>query len=142
MNLISSAGLMLSCLWVSGCAVLHHVQIGDIDASGGRKSSKIDIKVSETGINIKEAGEIAKALSASKEGREAADTITTIISMFQMGPHTGNGVFSDAYAEDILQKIYEQCPTGHVTQLESIRETRKYPVVSGEIVNVQGLCLL
>lgn len=134
--------LMALCFGASGCAVLHHVQIGDIDKAGGRKTSKIDIKVSETGINIKEAGEIAKALSTSKEGREAADTISTIISLFQMGPHTGNGVFSDTYAEDLIEKLYEQCPSGTVTALESIRETRKYPVVSGEIVNVQGLCIL
>jgi len=125
----------------SGCAVLHHVQIGDIDQRRGYQLRPIDVKVSETGVNVKEAADIAKALSTSKEGKEAADTISGIISLFQMGPHTGNGVFSDEYAEDLIFRLHEQCPEGRLTGINSVREARKYPVISGEIIKITGYCL-
>lgn len=133
--------MIVMCLLISGCAQLHHVQIGDIDNSPGYVRKPFDIKISETGINIQEAKGIAKAL-LDKKGGEAAENIAGVIGLFQMGPRTGNPVYVKDYAKGLAQVIYEKCPSGRVTGLSSIRETRKYPVVSGEIVKVTGYCLL
>lgn len=123
---------------VGSCAILHHVQLGDVDDRGGR-GAPFDIKVNETGINLGEAVKIASAFAGKADGRRMGEA-ESIISMFQMGPRTGNHVYNDAYAEGLLRAIYDRCPSGRVTGLVAIRETRKYPVISGEIVKILGYC--
>jgi len=128
-------------LLLSACAQLHHVQIGEIESHPAYVAKPFDIKISETGVNVGEAKEIAKAFLDEK-GQERAEAIAGIIGLFQMGPRTGNPVYVKGYAKNLIQLIYEKCPSGRVTGLMSIRETRKYPVVSGEIVKVTGYCLM
>lgn len=123
-----------------GCAVLHHVQIGEIDNRSGSQQRPFDIKVSEVGINIEEAGKIVDSLSRNKDSSQGSD-IASVIGLFQMGPHTGNGVFDLKYARKLIYAIHEKCPSGRVTGLTSVREMRKYPVISGEIVKITGYCL-
>jgi hypothetical protein len=125
-------------LSLSSCAVLHHVQLGDVDASSG-KTSKIDIKLSETGVNLQEAGEILRRLGNAKF-RKQTDDATAIVGLFQMGPRTGNLVYTSDYARPIADLIYAKCPSGKISNLALIRETRKYPVVSGEIIKINGDC--
>lgn len=126
----------ISLLFLQGCAVLHHVAIGDIDDTHGT-GEKIEVKISETGVDLEEAGRLADRLLKSKEGSNAMGWIT----MFQMGPKTGKPVFNEYYAEPTFALLREECPSGKITALNSIREMRNYPVVSGEIVKVTGRCL-
>lgn len=125
----------------SGCAVLHHAQVGDVDNSSEYTLRRFDIKVSETGVDLEEAGNIAKAVSRSQKGNKAIDDALAIVSLFQMGPKTGNGVFNENYAQSLIYKLQEECPSGRITGVSSIRETRKYPVISGEIVKITGYCM-
>lgn len=124
-----------------GCAQLHHVQVGDIYSPDGYVKKPFDIKVSESGVNIQEIGAISKNLLKSKAGDNIGKA-AGVVSLFQMGPRTGNPVFVKDYSKSVVQVIYEKCPSGNVTGLTSIRESRKYPVVSGEIVRITGYCLL
>lgn len=124
-----------------GCAQLHHVQVGDIDNSPGYTRKPIDIKMSETGINIQEVGQAARLLLDKRGGKEVGQA-AAIVGLFQMGPHTGNAVYTQDYAKGLVEAIYKECPSGRVTGLTSIRETRKYPIVSGEIVKITGTCLM
>ncbi|NJL25858.1 MAG: hypothetical protein HC902_12270 [Calothrix sp. SM1_5_4] len=133
--------LPLLLLLATGCAQLHHVQIGEIDNRPGYVKKPFDIKISETGVNLEEAAGVARAVLDEK-GKEAAQNVAAVIGLFQMGPRTGNPVYVKDYAKNLIQQIYEKCPSGNVTGLTSIRETRKYPVVSGEIVKVTGYCLI
>jgi len=132
---------IMTILFLSSCAQLHHVQIGEIDNNSKFVQKPFDIKLSEVGVDIQEAGRITKAL-AGKDSNNEAKKIADIIALFQMGPRTGNPVYTKGYAKNLIQLIYEKCPSGRVTGLASIRETRKYPVVSGEIVKLTGYCLL
>ena len=132
---------IMTILFLSSCAQLHHVQIGEIDNNPKFVQKPFDIKLSEVGVDIQEAGRITKALSG-KDSNNEAKQIADIIALFQMGPRTGNPVYEKGYAKNLIQLIYEKCPSGRVTGLASIRETRKYPVVSGEIVKLTGYCLL
>ena len=116
----------------------HHVQVGDIERQKDQTLTPFDIKLSETGVNLKEAG---KLISAVGNDGGQAKKIANIISMFQMGPRTGNHVFNDKYADVFPELILTKCPSGKVTGLMMIRETNKYPVVSGEIVRVTGYCI-
>lgn len=129
-------------LVLCSCAQLHHVQLGEIVDHPNYVQKPFDIKVSETGINIEEAKNISKVFMQKGSQREAADRIAGIIGLFQMGPRTGNPVYVKDYAANVGQVIYEKCPSGQVTGLMAVRETRKYPVVSGEIVKITGYCLL
>lgn len=97
------------------------------------------ITESENGISTEEAGQIARATN-SNAGNNVADA-AAILALFQVGPRTGNPVYNEHYAENVVHLIAEKCPNGRVTGLTSIREMRKYPVISGEIVKVTGLCL-
>jgi len=133
------AGMIL--FSASGCAVLHHVQVGEVDGRTNVVSTPIDIKVSETGINLGEAKDIAKGLSRNKQTQKDLDDLEAIVSLFQQGPRTGNPVYSETYAKDLILELYKVCPSGRITNLMAIRETRKYPVISGEIIKIKGSCI-
>ncbi len=124
---------------LSSCAVLHHVQVGEVDNRQAYTYTHFDVKVSETGIDIDQAKGIAKTLMNDR-GKEQADRAIGIIKLFQMGPRTGTPVFVPDYAKDLEKVIRSRCPNGFITGLMSVRESRKYPVISGEIVKVTGYC--
>ena len=133
---------LLLCLFtVMGCAQLHHVQVGEINSHADYVQKPFDIKISESGVNIGEAARISKVFLNKDRARDAGN-IAAAIGLFQMGPRTGNPVYVKGYAKNLVQLLYEKCPSGNITGLMSIRETRKYPVVSGEIVRVTGYCLI
>lgn len=134
------AGLLLL---QTGCAVLHHVQVGQVDSRADNVAwIPFEVMVSEAGVNTEEIGAIADAASRSSGGNpNAGSDAAAIIGLFQMGPRTGNLVYNPTYAEKMIYLIHEKCPSGRVTGLMSIREMRKYPVISGEIVKVTGYCL-
>lgn len=127
-------------LSLSGCVYLHHVQIGDIDSRAVHNGRPFEIMVSETGVNLDEAASIARALARSEKTQEQIEQLRDIIQLFQMGPRTGNIVFNERYAEPILELLLARCPSGRISGLSSIREMKKYPVISGEIVKITGWC--
>ncbi len=124
---------------VSGCAVLHHVQVGQVDNRQNIALIPFEVKVSETGVSTEDVARIARA-SRSDAGNKAAG-VAEIIALFQIGPRTGNPVYDEHYAEKVLYLVHEKCPSGRVTGLSSIREMRKYPVISGEIIKITGFCM-
>lgn len=129
----------LACVLVlSGCAILHHVQVGQVDDRDDEAWVPFQVMVSETGISTQQIGEIARS-TRTKGGDQAGDA-AAIISLFQIGPRTGNLVYDEHYAEKLIYQIYKECPSGKITGLMSIREMREYPVISGEIVKVTGYC--
>ena len=134
-------GKAISCLTVlglnSGCAVLHHVQLGNIDNT--RRSTPIDVKISEVGVSLDDVRSINDSLG--KKGSKQLDEALKIIALFQMGPQTGNPTYNDKYAKDAGKNLADACKGGLITGLTSIREMRKYPVVSGEIVKFTGQCI-
>ncbi len=133
-KVISLNVILLSC----GCAVLHHVQVGQIDNRSEKVQIPFEILMSEVGVSTEEIGRLARATKSS--GGENIAGVAEIISLFQMGPRTGNPTYNPKFAEKMIYEIFQKCPSGDVTGLVSIREMRKYPVVSGEIVKVTGFC--
>ncbi len=130
-------------LFLSSCAYVHHHQVGEIRTPPGHVMRKFEVLVSENGFNVQEAGAVAKAALGNKKSGEAAEKFAAILSLFQMGPRTGNPVWSsEKYADGVFEMLYEKCPSGQITALSSTREMNKYPVVSGEIVKLTGYCLL
>ena len=129
-------------LLLQGCAYVYHTQIGEVASHEDYVSIPFEILVSETGVNIQEAGSIGQAVIYDKNAGDNLQAIAAIISLFQMGDRTGQPVYAgDNYADKVYELLYEKCPSGQITGLQSIREINKYPVVSGEIVKVRGLCL-
>lgn len=134
--------LLTGLLITSSCAVLHHVQVGEVNDDPKYALRPFELKVSEVGVDFKEAGDIAKSLTKSKQAKSDIGGVMGIIQLFQQGPRTGVPVFSETYAQNIVNDLYKECPSGQVTGLVSIREMRKYPVISGEIVKIKGYCML
>ena len=132
--------LMFSVLMfmVSGCAILHHVQVGTIDNRDSQVQIPFEILMNEVGVNTQEIGAAGKL--ANSNGGDQVANAAAILSLFQMGPRTGNLTYNQRYAEKLVYEIYQKCPSGNVTGLMSIREMRKYPAISGEIVKVTGFC--
>lgn len=122
----------------AGCAELHNVSYGEIEAGRGRP---FEIMVSETGVNVGEAASMARSLNGTSGGRQGSSA-EDIISLFQTGPKTGNPVFNDTYADRLHEDLTRACPTMRIHHLIVTRETQKYPVISGEIVKIKGECLL
>lgn len=125
----------------SGCAVLYHVEVSDIDNTQPDKLKPFTILASETGINTREVAGLASVIAKNSQTSEHMRDLAAIIELFQMGPLTGNRVFDDTYAQNMYEIMYEKCPSGKVTGLTTVREMRKYPVVSGEIVKITGFCI-
>ncbi len=140
-HILLSAAVATSFL-ASSCAWLHHVQVGDVDSDPNFSLRPFELKVSETGVNFEEAGKIAKALNTSKVGQRDIGNFSAILQLFQMGPRTGNPTFNESFAKNIVNDLYKECPSGRITGVVSIREARKYPVISGEIVKIKGYCML
>lgn len=134
--------LTLFALTLTGCAALHHAQVGEIDNRDGAlgKARKFDVKVSDVGVNLKETANLARAIRGKREDK-GVDDVERILGYFQQGPTTGEKVFNDTYAEKVLALVKAECPGGQITGLMSVRETRKYPVISGEIVKITGYCV-
>ncbi|MBL7557463.1 MAG: hypothetical protein JNM24_16665 [Bdellovibrionaceae bacterium] len=133
--------LLLICIALtSGCAVLHSVQIGEIESSTELVSVPFEIKVSEFGVDLNDVKSTGRILMDKKSSDQTNDVLSAI-QYFQMGPHTGAGVYSISYVDHLETKVREQCPSGRITGLMSIRETAEYPVVKGEIVKIKGFCL-
>ena len=128
------------CLLFSGCAVLHSVQLGDIDSTTVLNERPFDIKVSEFGLNTEDAIAIGEAIASHAGRGEEAGAIGDIIELFQMGPRTGNPTFTKKFSDHVGALLIQECPSGKITGLMAIRETAQYPVVSGEIVRISGDC--
>jgi hypothetical protein len=138
MNLLKILFLMV----LQSCAYVHHTQVGEIKSHPDFEQIPFEVLVSETGFNLQEAGAIGRAVIADKNAGKNLKAITDIIGLFQMGPRTGQPVYSgDTYADIVYLGLYEKCPTGQITGLQATREMNRYPVVSGEIVKITGLCL-
>lgn len=133
--------ILLSFILLSSCAVLHSTQISDVDSNAVMKGKRFEILLSETGVNLQEATNIAQALTQDQKTRDDMKAINDIIAMFQMGPRTGNMVFNDTYPDSVIPLLMQNCTSGKISGLMSIRETNKYPVVSGEIIRLVGYCL-
>lgn len=129
-----------SALILDGCAVLHHVQLSDIDNRKAAHTHAVEVKVSETGIDLNDA-KLISSVALSRQNSKELNEIMDIIGLFQMGPRTGAPVYTIAYIKDVQKELKSQCANGTLTDIESIRETRKYPVISGEIVKVKALCV-
>ena len=129
------------CTMTSGCAILHKVQLSDLDTRSQFVMVPIEVKVSETGVDLGDVQAISQGVLQNSSNQQAAGDAIAILQAFQIGPRTGPPVYSDKYAEKIIYQLHTQCPSGKITGVQSIRESRKYPVISGEIVKITGFCL-
>ncbi len=142
MRLLVGACLSLSLLFSSGCAVLYKVQLSDIDAKG--KGRPVSVMVSETTVDLKEAAAIAGGIGRSFNSRGASNlgkAMDAYTTLFQWGPRTGAPVYSEFYARQIPERLAAECKTGYLTNVSSIRESREYPLVKGQIVRVDATCM-
>ena len=129
------------CAGTSGCAILHHVQFSDLDNRSQFVMVPIEVKVSETGVDLGDVSAISNGALKNSGNQQAVGDALAVLQSFQIGPRTGPPVYSDKYAEKIIYQLHTQCPSGKITGVQSTRETRKYPVISGEIVKITGFCL-
>lgn len=116
-------------------------KVGEIRHKKDHVRMPFELKVSETGIDMKEVSNVAGALSNGNDLGSSTKKFAKMISMFQMGPRTGKPIYNERYADKLAKAIYQKCPSGDITGLVLIRETASYPVVSGEIVKIKGYCL-
>jgi len=138
MQKIVSIGVLLL---LAGCARLDHVQISDIDQSQGTLRP-ISVKVSEFGVELAVVADVTSRLASNQNTQKYVKELRDILALINMGPRTGNPVYNDNYAENVLEQLYVQCPTGKLTGLRSIREAKSYGPVSGEIVRLDAYCIL
>ena len=132
--------LGLSFLLVGGCSQLHHVHIGDIDQSQGTLTP-FTITVNELGFDAAKATEIAAGAAKSASTSEDLELVAFILAMSNFGPKTGNPVYNDAYADEVLMEVIKACPSKKMTGLTSIREATNVGPVSGEVVRIKGFCI-
>jgi hypothetical protein len=139
MRRFTRALTLLAIPFGTACASLHHYEVSDIDSTEG-KLTPFELQVDETGINVHEAIGIAKTV-AGDQGKKRLGTLDSAIALFQVGPSTGNPTFNETWADGVIPALRERCPTGHITGVSTVRETNRYPVVSGEIVTIKGYCI-
>jgi hypothetical protein len=137
-TVMSKSVMVTAALGLWGCAVLHRTQLGDVEHVPAGRGTPVSVKVSETTVDFNEIGDIAKSVGPAKNLGEASHAYTTY---FQFGPRTGAPVFNEAYARAVPDLLIEKCSGGRLTDLVSIRETRAYPVIKGEIVRIEAVCV-
>lgn len=128
--------ICITAFLMQSCVALHSYSIGEIDNRKAWKSRPIDIKVSEFGVSMEDINQISRSTKS-----EAGSSLSQIIQLFQQGPRTGLPVYNEHYAERIFDDLRRECPSGQITQVNAIRETNRYPVISGEIIRITGRCL-
>jgi hypothetical protein len=127
---------------LSGCAFLHRYQLQSVDGRIQQSSTRrFEFLVSQTGIDLVEGAKWVSVIARDARTQNNANDAATIIALFQMGPRTGNPVYSTRFADELGQKLHHMCKNNEITGLTFTRETNKYPVVSGELVKVAGYCL-
>ncbi len=136
-RLLAILPLALGAAPLCACATLHKTAIDEIDAQHGRLQP-FEIHVSDTGLDAKALGAVASVAARSSRPSKVAD----IVALFEFGPKTGDPVFSDTFADHVVDEVLARCPSGRVTGLVSLRESAKYAVASGEVVTVRGFCIL
>ncbi|MGB0638119.1 MAG: hypothetical protein ACPGTU_02230 [Myxococcota bacterium] len=128
---------------LTGCAVMHSVQLGEIDSNIVLEGKRFEINVSQLGLDVEQAASIAEAVAvvaASPETGEAIGLAQDIGALFQWGPKTGAPVFRDDYSDGIIDLIRLECPSGQISGLRSVRESVDYSVIAGEVVKIVGYC--
>ena len=131
--------LLTTVMGLSGCAALHHVQVGNIYNRNDVELRPIELKVSEIGIDLNDAKAISR-LTMDRQSSKEVNSALAFIELFQSGPHTGAGVYSLDYIKQVNRDLRSQCENGFITGLMAIRETRKYPVIHGEIIKIKAYC--
>ncbi|MCX6111384.1 MAG: hypothetical protein NTZ90_17450 [Proteobacteria bacterium] len=134
----------LSAIALGGCAVLHKIQLSDVEPVPAGKGTPISVKVSETTVDFRELGAIANIAGKSAHSGALSGVgraLGAYTTLFQFGPRTGTPVFNEFYARAVPDLLVEKCPHGRLTNIISIRETRSYPVVKGEIIRIDALCV-
>lgn len=135
--------LAVLCLFLSsGCAVLYKVQLSDLD--GTARGRPVSVKVSESTVDFGEASSIAKNLGRSSGSRGMQGMgkgLETYQTLFQFGPRTGAPVFNEFYAREVPESLAAACKGGYLTNVTSIRESRDYPVVKGQIIRIDASCV-
>ena len=143
-DLLKYLVIMTAALLFSSCAVLHKVQLSDIEHIP-KNAKPVSIKISENTVNLEELGELARIAGslggARRAGQAADDALSAYSTLFQFGPRTGTPVFNEFYATDMAERLVKACPNGRLTNIVSVRETRSYPVVKGEIIRVDAYCI-
>ena len=125
-----------------GCAFVHRHQVQNIDSRIlGEGAEKFEFMMSETGVELAEGVKLASLFAKDSATRNAGDKFAGIIALLQMGPRTGNPIYSLEFTKGMTKKIFKTCPGGEISSLTFLREMNKYPVVSGEIIKVTGYCL-
>ena len=134
--------VLLGLLLNSGCAVLYKVQLSDQEYTP--KGKPVSVKVSETTVDFGEAARVAGKLGAAAGSRglqsigNAAENYETF---FQFGPRTGTPVFNEFYARTVPERLAAECKGGYLTNVTSIRESREYSFIKGQIVRVDATCV-
>ena len=130
----------LSFLLIGGCSQLHHVHIGDIDQSQG-PLTPFTIQVNELGFDAAKAAGIGAGAAKSASTSKDLELVAFILAISNFGPKTGNPVYNDAYAEQLLAEVIKACPSKKLTGLTSVREATNVGPVSGEVVRINGYCI-
>ncbi|MFC3679213.1 hypothetical protein [Bacterioplanoides pacificum] len=131
--------LIFAAIAMAGCARLDSVQIGSIDQSQGALTP-VSVRLSETGFDAAASAELGRQLSRGQTSQQWKE-IRDILALVNMGPRTGNPVYDENYAEQLLSFLRNECPSGELTGIRAIREAKTAGPVSGEIVAVDAFCI-
>src|SRR4051794_34662336 len=87
---------------LTSCAALHKTQLGDVEPAN--RAKHVSVKVSETTLDIREMGELAKFgghAFKSKGASTLGKRLEAYTTLFQFGPRTGTPVYNEEYARFI-----------------------------------------
>lgn len=129
---------LLTFLNLCSCSSLYVFHQDEIDQSSG-SLFPFNIKVSQLGLNPKDMSS-ANVLFSSDEVASRFKALALLLSLSNMGPKTGLPVFSFVDANQLLDYLMLECPTGEITGLSSIRESISYIFFSKEIIAIKGFC--
>ena len=138
-NISRAGSILFLTFMLPSCAQLYSVKVGERDLTS--PGVGFDVKVNELGFDVGQAARIAKAIGKNNSTvRQASNSLSSLWTLISSGPKTGNITFSDRYADTLAQASRAECAPNKTLSVISYRERNHYPVISGEIVRVTGVC--
>lgn len=135
-------GLVVGCS-LSGCAVMHRTTIGERLLDSETQPTEVEVITSAIGVDTQGLSELSQdglRSSGSSSGQQLAGLIAFVTWATSQSPRTGEPTATDDWAEANIPRLRAQCTGGTLTGLQVVRESARYPYVSGEIVRVKGQC--
>lgn len=126
----TTSALLAVAIGATGCLTPFHVSVGDIDNTHQDTMRHFSVEI------------VAGGLDENAFVGYFSDSLDSLLYAFSQGPRTGRPLRKSSIGGSLVEEIYKKCPSGRVTGLMTVRESKSFYFYRTETVRVSGYCIL